>query len=203
VWAARLSATSGNLGLEKGRIVVSRIGKKPIPVPAGVEISIDGNTVQVKGPKGQLSRDIHPEMRMQLIDGQIIVSRPSDDKRHRALHGLTRSLISNMLEGVTNGFTKDLEISGVGYRASKQGQSLVLQVGYSHPVEIIPRTGVEIDVPAPTRISVRGIDKEAVGAVAAEIRFVRPPEPYLGKGIRYVDERIKRKAGKAGRVTAN
>jgi len=200
VWAARLSVTSGNLA-QKGRIVVSRIGRKPIPVPAGVEIDIKGSRVQVKGPKGQLSREMHPEIKIELVDGEIVVSRPSDDKRHRALHGLTRTLISNMIEGVTNGFTKELEINGVGYRASKQGNKLVLQVGYSHPVEIEPRDGVEIEVPAPTRITVRGIDKEAVGAVAADIRFVRPPEPYLGKGIRYANERIRRKAGKAGRVS--
>lgn len=181
---------------------MSRIGNKPIPVPAGVEVSIEGNSLQAKGPKGQLSKELHPEMQIELVDGEVVVSRPSDEKKHRALHGLTRTLVSNMIEGVSNGFSKDLEISGVGYRASKQGQNLVLQVGYSHPVEIVPRDGIEIDVPAPTRISVRGIDKEAVGAVAAEIRFVRPPEPYLGKGIRYANERIRRKAGKAGRVSA-
>lgn len=180
---------------------MSRIGKKPIPIPAGVDVAVNGQTVRVKGPKGELSRDLHPEMSIQVGDDEIIVDRPSNSKRHRALHGLTRALVSNMVEGVTNGFAKDLEISGVGYRASKQGDRLVLQVGYSHPVEIKPPAGIEIEVPAPTRITVRGSDREAVGAVAAKIRFVRPPEPYLGKGIRYANERIKRKAGKAGKVS--
>lgn len=180
---------------------MSRIGKKPVPVPAGVEVTIDGHNVRVKGPKGELARDLHPVMSVQLVDGQVRVERPSDAKQHRALHGLTRTLVANMVEGVTKGYEKSLEISGVGYRASKQGEKLVLQVGYSHPVEMIPPAGVEIDVPAPTRISVRGIDKEAVGAMAARIRSAREPEPYLGKGIRYANEHVRRKAGKAGKVT--
>jgi large subunit ribosomal protein L6 len=180
---------------------VSRIGNKPVPVPAGVEVSISGNTLRVKGPRGELTRDLHPEMSLRMADNLIHVGRPSDEKRHRSLHGLTRTLVANMVEGVTNGYVKNLEISGVGYRASKQGDKLVLQVGYSHPVEMAAPAGIEIDVPAPTRISVRGIDKEAVGAVAARIRTVREPEPYLGKGIRYADERIRRKAGKAGKVS--
>jgi len=182
-------------------IFVSRIGRKPIPVPPGVEVVINGSAVKVKGPKGELSRVLPDEITMSLADGQIDVTRPSDEGRHRALHGLTRTLVANMVEGVTKGFEKSLEISGVGYRASKQGTKLVLQVGYSHPVEINPPAGIEIDVPAPTKITVRGIDKEAVGAMAAEIRRVREPEPYLGKGIKYANERIRRKAGKAGKVT--
>jgi large subunit ribosomal protein L6 len=180
---------------------VSRIGKKPIPVPSGVEVSVVGNTVRVKGPKGELQRDLHPDMLVQLVDGHIEVKRPSDEKQHRALHGLTRTLVANMVEGVTKGYERNLEIQGVGYRASLQGKKLVLQVGYSHPVEIEPPAGIQIEVPAPTRISVRGIDKEAVGELAAQIRGVRKPEPYLGKGIKYADERIRRKAGKAGKVT--
>ncbi|HHT28212.1 MAG TPA: 50S ribosomal protein L6 [Firmicutes bacterium] len=180
---------------------MSRIGRKPIPVPPGVEVVINGSAVKVKGPKGELSRVLPDEITMSLADGQIDVTRPSDEGRHRALHGLTRTLVANMVEGVTKGFEKSLEISGVGYRASKQGTKLVLQVGYSHPVEINPPAGIEIDVPAPTKITVRGIDKEAVGAMAAEIRRVREPEPYLGKGIKYANERIRRKAGKAGKVT--
>lgn len=180
---------------------MSRIGKKPVPVPPGVEVSINGNTVRVKGPKGELTRDLHPDMKVQVADGKVEVTRPSDEKAHRALHGLTRTLVSNMVEGVTKGFTKELEINGVGYRASKQGTKLVLQVGFSHPVEIDPPKGIDIDVPAPTKITVRGVNKEDVGATAAKIRSVREPEPYLGKGIKYVNETIRRKAGKAGKVS--
>lgn len=179
---------------------MSRIGRNPVPVPTGVQVTIAGNSVRVKGPKGELSRDLHPEMTVQMEDGQIVVTRPSDGKKHRSLHGLTRTLIANMVDGVTKGFEKNLEINGVGYRATKQGAKLVLQVGYSHPVEFDPPAGIEIEVPAPNRISVKGIDKEAVGALAAEIRRVREPEPYLGKGIKYAGERIRRKAGKAGKV---
>lgn len=180
---------------------MSRIGRKPVPVPPGVEVSIDGTRMRVKGPKGELSRDLHPEMSIKFADGVITVERPSDEQEHRALHGLTRTLVANMVDGVTKGFEKSLEINGVGYRASKQGTKLVLQVGYSHPVEIESPKGIEIDVPAPTKITVKGSDKEAVGALAAKIRGVREPEPYLGKGIKYVDERIRRKAGKAGKVS--
>lgn len=180
---------------------MSRIGKKPVPVPSGVDVKIDGNTVRVKGPKGELSRDLHPDISVQLADGHLEVTRPSDEQFHRALHGLSRTLVANMVEGVTKGFEKSLEINGVGYRATKQGNKLVLQVGYSHPVEIDPPKGIDIEVPAPTKITVKGIDKETVGAMAAKIRGVREPEPYLGKGIKYVDEKIRRKAGKAGKVS--
>ena len=179
---------------------MSRIGRAPIQVPAGVEVKINGNVIEVKGPKGQLSREFHPEMNVELADGSIVVTRPSDEKQHRSLHGLTRTLIANMVKGVTEGFTRNLEIVGVGYRAAKQGSKLVLTVGYSHPVEIEPAPGIEIEVPTPTKISVKGIDKELVGQTAADIRDVRRPEPYLGKGIRYEGERVRRKAGKAGKA---
>jgi large subunit ribosomal protein L6 len=179
---------------------MSRIGRAPIQVPAGVEVKINGNVIEVKGPKGQLSREFHPEMNVELADGSIVVTRPSDEKQHRSLHGLTRTLIANMVKGVTEGFTRNLEIVGVGYRAAKQGNKLVLTVGYSHPVEIDPAPGIEIEVPTPTKISVKGIDKELVGQTAANIRDVRRPEPYLGKGIRYEGERVRRKAGKAGKA---
>ncbi|MDI9439462.1 MAG: 50S ribosomal protein L6 [Limnochordia bacterium] len=179
---------------------MSRIGRAPIQVPAGVEVKINGNVIEVKGPKGQLSREFHPEMNVELADGSIVVTRPSDEKQHRSLHGLTRTLIANMVKGVTEGFTRNLEIVGVGYRAAKQGSKLVLTVGYSHPVEIDPAPGIEIEVPTPTKISVKGIDKELVGQTAANIRDVRRPEPYLGKGIRYEGERVRRKAGKAGKA---
>jgi len=179
---------------------MSRIGRAPIQVPAGVEVKINGNVIEVKGPKGQLTRELHPEMKVELSDGIIVVTRPSDEKAHRSLHGLTRTLIANMVTGVTEGFTRNLEIVGVGYRAAKQGSKLVLSVGYSQPVEIEPAPGIEIEVPTPTRISVKGIDKELVGQTAANIRDVRRPEPYLGKGIRYEGERVRRKAGKAGKA---
>lgn len=177
---------------------MSRIGKQPIPVPAGVEVKIDGNLVRVKGPKGQLEKQMHQDMIIKYEDGQLLVQRPSDNKLHRSLHGLTRTLLNNMVVGVTTGFNKNLELVGVGYRASKQGNKLVLAVGYSHPVEIEPEAGVEIEVPAPNKISVKGLDKEKVGALAAVIRAVRKTEPYKGKGIRYEGEVIRRKAGKAG-----
>jgi large subunit ribosomal protein L6 len=172
----------------------------PVVIPPGVEVELSGRTLTVKGPKGQLSRELHPEMKLEVVDGNIIVSRPTDNKRHKSLHGLTRSLVANMVEGVVKGYEKNLVISGVGYRAAKQGTKLVLTVGYSHPVEIEPPAGIDIEVPAPTRITVRGIDKEMVGEIAAKIRAVRKPEPYLGKGIRYENEQIRRKAGKAGKV---
>jgi len=180
---------------------VSRIGKQPIPLPAGVEVNIDGNTVRVKGAKGELSRTLHPDMQVAVEDGHIVVRRPSDEPRHRALHGLTRTLVANMVTGVTEGFQKSLEIRGVGYRAAMQGNKLVLSLGYSHPVEIEPPAGIEIEVPRPTQIIVRGIDKELVGEVAARVRKTRPAEPYLGKGVRYEGERVRRKAGKAGKVS--
>ncbi|REJ35274.1 MAG: 50S ribosomal protein L6 [Bacillota bacterium] len=180
---------------------MSRIGKQPIPLPAGVEVNIDGNTVRVKGAKGELSRTLHPDMQVAVEDGHIVVRRPSDEPRHRALHGLTRTLVANMVTGVTEGFQKSLEIRGVGYRAAMQGNKLVLSLGYSHPVEIEPPAGIEIEVPRPTQIIVRGIDKELVGEVAARVRKTRPAEPYLGKGVRYEGERVRRKAGKAGKVS--
>lgn len=178
---------------------MSRIGKMPIEIPQGVEVTLQDNTITVKGPKGTLVRELHPDMIIEIKDGSVTVTRPSDNKEHRSLHGLTRTLIANMVEGVTNGYQRNLEIIGVGYRAAKQGNDLVLTMGYSHPVVITPQEGLEIDVPAPTKITVRGADKEAVGQLAANIRNVRPPEPYLGKGIRYEGERVNRKAGKTGR----
>ena len=180
---------------------MSRIGKRPVPIPPGVEVKVEGNTVTVKGPKGQLTRAMHPAMRIDVVDGQVRVTRPSDEKEHRALHGLTRTLVHNMIEGVTKGYEKALEIRGVGYRATKQGNKVVLSVGFSHPVEFVPQPGIEVEVPAPNRITVRGIDKELVGETAARIRRIKPPEPYGGKGIMYEGEQIRRKAGKAGKVS--
>lgn len=179
---------------------MSRIGRAPIEIPAGVEVKIDNNIIEVKGPKGTLSREFHPDMLIEVSEGTITVTRPSDNKEHRSLHGLTRSLIANMVQGVTAGFSRNLEIVGVGYRAAKQGDKLVLSLGYSHPIEVIPAPGIEIEVPTPTKISVTGIDKELVGQTAANIRDFRRPEPYLGKGIRYEGERVRRKAGKAGKA---
>jgi large subunit ribosomal protein L6 len=179
---------------------MSRIGRAPIPVPAGVTVDIQPGLVRVKGPKGQLERKVHPEIEIQLKDGTLTVVRPDDEKEHRAQHGLTRTLIANMVTGVTTGFSKYLEMSGVGYRAQLQGQKLVLQVGYSHPVEVEPPAGITFVVETPTRFAVQGIDKELVGQTAANIREVRPPEPYKGKGIRYQGEVIRRKAGKAGKA---
>ena len=177
---------------------MSRIGRKPITIPAGVTVTVDGNTVRVKGPKGELAQEIQPEMRVEVADGQILVHRPSDAKQHRAFHGLTRALVANMVTGVTEGFSKGLEIVGVGYRAEKKGKTLVLNVGYSHQVEYPEPEGITINTPNPTTVIVEGIDKQKVGQVAAEIRAVRPPEPYKGKGIRYQGEHVRRKAGKAG-----
>ncbi|MDU4961532.1 MAG: 50S ribosomal protein L6 [Sporomusaceae bacterium] len=177
---------------------MSRIGRLPITVPQGVTIKIDGNLVSVKGPKGELSRSIHPDMILEL-DGDVLnVKRPSEEKNHRALHGLSRTLINNMVTGVTQGFSKTLEIAGVGYRAAKAGSKLNLTLGFSHPVEVEPPKGISIDVPAPNKIVISGIDKEAVGALAAKIRGYREPEPYKGKGIKYEGEVIRRKVGKAG-----
>ncbi|OMF23731.1 50S ribosomal protein L6 [Paenibacillus sp. FSL H8-0548] len=178
---------------------MSRIGRKPIQVPNGVTISLDNTVITVKGPKGTLSREIHKEMNVNVTETEILVERPSDNKLHRSLHGTTRSVIANMVSGVTEGFSKNLELVGVGYRANKAGDKVVLNVGYSHPVEITPENGIEFDVPANTKITVRGIDKELVGATAAKIRSVREPEPYKGKGIKYEGERIIRKEGKAGK----
>jgi large subunit ribosomal protein L6 len=179
---------------------MSRIGRMPIPLPAGVEVTQDGPTLRVKGPLGTLERTIHPEMSVEREDGTLRVVRPTDEPRHRALHGLTRTLVSNMVTGVATGFTKNLEISGVGYRAQLQGSKLVLALGYSHPVEVDPPAGIEFRVETPTRLSVFGADKELVGQIAAYIRSQRKPEPYKGKGIRYQGEQILRKAGKAGKV---
>jgi len=178
---------------------MSRIGKKPIPVPNGIDIEIQGNVVQVKGAKGQMKKEFHGDMLIKLTDGNIVVERPSESRLHRSLHGLTRTLIANMIEGVSKGFEKALELNGVGYRAQKQGNKLVLNVGFSHPVEVDVVEGVEIEVPAQNKIVVKGIDKELVGAVAAKIRAIRKPEPYKGKGIKYQDEYIRRKSGKTGK----
>ncbi|HHW06096.1 MAG TPA: 50S ribosomal protein L6 [Clostridia bacterium] len=177
---------------------MSRIGRAPITIPSGVEVNLDGNRIRVKGPKGQLERTLHPDMQVAIEGNQIVVTRPSEEKKHKALHGLTRTLVNNMVEGVTKGFSKNLELVGVGYRAAKQGNKLVLTVGYSQPVEIVPEAGIEIEVPAQNKIVVKGIDKERVGALAAYIRGIRPPEPYKGKGIKYENEVIRRKVGKTG-----
>jgi large subunit ribosomal protein L6 len=177
---------------------MSRIGRMPIAVPTGVTVNVDGNTVSVKGPKGELSRTIPQEMILDITDGAILVKRPSEEKKHKQLHGLTRTLVANMVDGVTKGFSRTLEISGVGYRAAKAGTKLNLTLGFSHPVEVDPPKGLTIDVPAPNRIVVSGIDKESVGALAAKIRSYREPEPYKGKGVRYEGEVVRRKVGKAG-----
>jgi large subunit ribosomal protein L6 len=179
---------------------MSRIGRLPITVPAGVDISVDGAHVSVKGPKGTLSRDIAPQLRIVREDGVLRVERPDDAKRSRELHGLTRTLIANMVTGVTTGYRKGLEITGVGYRAQLVGRKLQLSLGYSHPIEIDPPEGVAFEVENPTRLAVTGIDKELVGHVAARVRAMRKPEPYKGKGVRYSGEVIRRKAGKAGKI---
>jgi large subunit ribosomal protein L6 len=175
---------------------VSRIGKQPIPVPSGVEVAIEPELVRVKGPKGELHERVDKDITVAQENGEIVVTRPTDRGPHRALHGLTRSLIANMVEGVTGGFEKRLEIQGVGYRAQLQGNKLVLALGYSHPVEITAPQGIDFEVPLPTRIVVRGISKQVVGETAAKIRKQRPPEPYKGKGIRYEGEYVARKVGK-------
>ena len=177
---------------------MSRIGKKPIPVPGDVTVTIDGSTVTVKGPKGELSRTFRPEMQIRQEDGELVVERGSDAKEQRAFHGLTRALLANMVTGVTQGYRRTLDIVGVGYRAEKKGDTLVLSVGYSHQVQYPEPAGISITAPAPTSIVIEGIDKQKVGQVAAELRSVRPPEPYKGKGIRYTGENVRRKAGKAG-----
>ncbi|HHU64094.1 MAG TPA: 50S ribosomal protein L6 [Clostridiales bacterium] len=178
---------------------MSRIGNMPIEIRDKVEVKIEGDNIVVKGPKGQLSQQIHKDMQIKIEDKQILVQRPSDNRYHKSLHGLTRSLIDNMIIGVTEGYQKTLEINGVGYRAQKQGKKLVLNMGYSHPVEMEEEDGIEFEVPAPNKIIVKGIDKQKVGAVAANIRAVRPPEPYKGKGIKYSDEVIRRKEGKTAK----
>lgn len=182
---------------------MSRIGLKPIPISPGVEVEIQGNRVRTKGPKGELEKTFHPDISLSMENGQVVVRRHSDSRLHRALHGLTRAILANMVQGVSQGFKKDLEIEGVGYRAEMQGKKLILWLGYSHPVEITPPLGIIITVDrAAKALTVEGVDKELVGELAARIRATRPPEPYKGKGVHYVGERIKRKAGKAGKVGA-
>ena len=178
---------------------MSRIGRKVIAVPAGVAITNDNNVITVKGPKGTLSRSFNADLGINISENEIEVTRPSDNKVHRSLHGTTRTLISNMVTGVTEGYKKNLELVGVGYRVNKQGDKIVLNVGYSHPVEFTPESGIEFEVVGTTKLTVHGIDKERVGQIAAEIRSVRLPEPYKGKGIKYEGERIIRKEGKAGK----
>jgi large subunit ribosomal protein L6 len=179
---------------------MSRIGRLPITVPAGVDVTIDGRTVTVKGPKGSLTRDLHPDITVAREDDRLVVTRPTEQKTHKQLHGLTRTLVNNMVVGVTDGYRKSLEITGVGYRAAKVGEKLQLNLGYSHPIEIAPPTGISFEVENPTHLAVLGIDKELVGQVAAQVRSTRKPEPYKGKGVRYAGEYVRRKAGKAGKI---
>lgn len=179
---------------------MSRIGIRPIEIPAGVDVTVEAGLVTVKGPRGQLAQQMNPNMRISRENGSLVVARPNDERIYRQLHGLTRTLIANMVQGVTAGYRKDLEIQGVGYRAALDGKTLVLNVGFSHPVRVEPPDGITFVVDSPTRIAVVGIDKQLVGEQAARLRRIRPPEPYKGKGIRYVGERIRRKAGKAGKV---
>jgi large subunit ribosomal protein L6 len=179
---------------------MSRIGRLPIPVPSGVDVTIDGRQVTVTGPKGTLSRALHPDMTISREDGTLVVTRPTEQKAHKQLHGLTRTLVNNMVVGVTDGYRKGLEITGVGYRAALSGKKLQLNLGYSHQIEIDPPEGITFEVENPTRLAVVGIDKELVGQVAAKVRSTRKPEPYKGKGVRYAGEYIRRKAGKAGKI---
>jgi large subunit ribosomal protein L6 len=179
---------------------MSRIGRLPIAVPSGVDVTIDGRTLTVKGPKGTLTREVHPDIAVSREDDRLVVTRPTEQKTHKQLHGLTRSLVNNMVVGVTDGYRKSLEITGVGYRAAKVGEKLQLNLGYSHPIEIAPPQGISFEVENPTHLSVVGIDKELVGQVAAQVRSTRKPEPYKGKGVRYAGEYIRRKAGKAGKI---
>jgi large subunit ribosomal protein L6 len=179
---------------------MSRVGRAPIPIPKGVDVRVADGTVAVSGPKGKLERVVHGDIAVEVKDQQILVSRHTEDKFHRALHGLTRALVANMVRGVTQGYQVELEIQGVGYRAQKQGANLTLQIGFSHPIEVRPPAGITLDAPAPNRIVVGGIDKETVGQTAATIRAYRRPDPYKGKGIRYAGERVRRKAGKAGKA---
>ncbi len=179
---------------------MSRIGRLPIPVPSGVDVTIDGRNVTVKGPKGTLSRALHPDMTVSREDGTLVVTRPTEQKTHKQLHGLTRTLVNNMVVGVTDGYRKGLEITGVGYRAALSGRKLQLNLGYSHQIEIDPPEGITFEVENPTRLAVVGIDKELVGQIAAKVRATRKPEPYKGKGVRYAGEYIRRKAGKAGKI---
>ena len=178
---------------------MSRIGKQPIPVPSGVEVKIDGSTVTVKGPKGELVQTFSDILTIEMEDGVLVVSRPDESRVARSLHGLTRTLVSNMVTGVSNGFSKNLEIVGVGYRAAMKGKDIELQLGFSHPVVVVAEPGITFEVPAPTKITVSGIDKQRVGQVAADIRKWRKPEPYKGKGVRYEGEYVRRKLGKAAK----
>jgi len=179
---------------------MSRIGRLPITIPSTVDVTIDGRTVTVKGPKGTLSRTLHPDMTVTREETTIVVTRPTEQKTHKQLHGLTRTLVNNMVVGVSDGYRKGLEINGVGYRAALNGRKLQLNLGYSHPIEIEPPEGISFEVESPTRLSVVGIDKELVGQVAAKVRSTRKPEPYKGKGVRYAGEQVRRKAGKAGKI---
>ena len=179
---------------------MSRIGRLPIPVPDGVDVTIDGRLVTVTGPKGTLSRELHPEMLISREDGTVVVARPTEQKTHKQLHGLTRTLVNNMVVGVTTGYRKGLEIQGVGYRAALNGRKLTMNLGYSHQVEIDPPAGISFELENPTHLAVVGIDKELVGELAAKVRASRKPEPYKGKGVRYAGEQVRRKAGKAGKI---
>jgi large subunit ribosomal protein L6 len=179
---------------------MSRIGKKPITIPAGVTVTVSGRNVAVKGPKGELKREMHPDINVEVKDGMVTVERPSEEQMHRALHGLSRSLVQNMVDGVTKGFQKQLEIVGVGYKAEVRPYGLQLALGLSHPVEYRAPAGIKLSAPQPTSVLVDGADKEKVGQVAAELRSLRPPEPYKGKGIKYAGEHVRRKAGKAGKA---
>jgi large subunit ribosomal protein L6 len=177
---------------------MSRIGKKPVPVPNGVTVTLDGSKVTVKGPKGELTRALHPEVGVSMENGEVVVTRPSDESRHKALHGLSRTLVANMIEGVTKGYVKQLEITGVGYKAEVKPYGLLFSLGYSHQIEFKAPGGIKLTAPVPTQVVVEGANKEIVGQVAAEIRSLRKPEPYKGKGVKYAGEVVRRKAGKAG-----
>jgi large subunit ribosomal protein L6 len=181
---------------------MSRIGRLPVPVPATVDVTIAGRQLTIKGPKGTLTRALHPDISVSQEDDTIVVTRPTEQKTHKQLHGLTRTLVNNMVVGVTDGYRKGLEITGVGYRATLNGRKLTLNLGYSHPIEIDPPEGISFEVENPTRLAVVGIDKELVGQIAAQVRSTRKPEPYKGKGVRYAGEQIRRKAGKAGKIGA-
>lgn len=194
MWAAKSWPLCGK-GVREN---MSRIGRKPIALPSGVDVKLDGHTITVKGPKGTLTQKFHPNMTVAVEGNEIVVTRPNDEKENRSLHGLTRSLIANMVEGVTKGFTKELDVNGVGYRVQKQGKDLVMNLGFSHQVTVSEIPGITIEVPGPNKIIIAGADKQLVGQFAAEVREKRPPEPYKGKGIKYTDEVIRRKEGKTG-----